>query len=61
MHGYRHYLEDAMPAPQLDPLACRSARFPLSDIPYMTLYDVLDTLHVLNFDDAFIDAVRRLQ
>ncbi|KAK8796743.1 hypothetical protein WA588_000870 [Blastocystis sp. NMH] len=60
MHGYRHYLEDAMPAPQLDPLVCRSARFPLSDIPYMTLYDVLDTLHVLHFDDAFIDAVRRL-
>ena len=51
----------AFPAPQLDPLACGKARFPQSDIPYMTLIDTLDTLHVLEFDDLFIDAVIRLE
>ena len=51
----------AYPAPQLDPLACGKARFPQSDIPDLTLIDTLDTLHVLEFDDLFIDAVIRLE
>ena len=58
---YNHYLDYAFPAPQLNPLNCGKARFAQADIPFMTLIDVLDTLHVLDYDDAFIDAVQKLK
>lgn len=51
----------AYPHPQLDPLTCDKARFPQSDIPYMTLIDTLDTLHVMGFDTLFIEGVRQLE
>ena len=58
---YRNYLDHAYPAAQLDPLSCSGASFPQCDIPYVTLIDTLDTLHVLNCDDLFVDAVRLLE
>lgn len=61
LFGYSNYMDHAFPAPQLDPLTCSKARFPQSDIPYMTLLDTLDTLHVLDLDDAFVDGVLRLK
>ena len=61
LFGYSNYLDHAFPAPQLDPLTCGRARFPQSDIHYMTLLDTLDTLHVLGLDDEFVDGVIRLK
>ena len=59
--SYENYLHRAFPAPQLDPLRCGQAPFAQCDIPYMTLIDTLDTLHVLELDDLFVDAIRLLE
>ena len=59
--SYENYLHSAFPAPQLDPLRCGQAPFAQCDIPYMTLIDTLDTLHVLELDDLFVDAILLLE
>ena len=61
INRYSSYLKYAFPAPQLDPLECTKADFLQSSIPLMTLIDSLDTLHVLELDYLFFDAVRRLE
>ena len=61
IHSYKHYLYDAFPYPQLDPLTCTSTHFTQSDLPYMTIIDTLDTLHVLGHDDLFVEGVRKLE
>ena len=59
--SYQSYLYYAYPSPQLNPLECNSARFPQSDVSYMTLIDTLDTLHVMGLDDLFIEGVQKLK
>ena len=42
-------------------MSCTGTSFRQCDIPYITLIDTLDTLHVLSCDDLFVEAVRLLE